>query len=282
MEELLAFVASNSDELIERLYQYQQKEDATGQVYWGNIKESKQTANLLTDDATGHAMLKVVLENRDVHKLAQLWVLGVEIDWRLLYDRARPQRISLPTYPFARERYWIPESDTEQPGRPTKIGEQHGQGVQPELRSMLTETMQQIDLDVLHTESRETVAYVEKKLIEQIINATGLSIKQLDINSSFAEYGVDSITGIRLVNGINQTFGIQLQTAALLQNPDIASLAQYLYAEFGDEIKRQNATSKTFQNGTQSEQGFLAKPRSVVRQPKSLFNSPLVSILGPV
>ncbi|MBV7340208.1 hypothetical protein KFU94_70790 [Chloroflexi bacterium TSY] len=248
----------------------------------GNIKESKQTANLLTDDATGHAMLKVVLENRDVHKLAQLWVLGVEIDWRLLYDRARPQRISLPTYPFARERYWIPESDTEQPGRPTKIGEQHGQGVQPELRSMLTETMQQIDLDVLHTESRETVAYVEKKLIEQIINATGLSIKQLDINSSFAEYGVDSITGIRLVNGINQTFGIQLQTAALLQNPDIASLAQYLYAEFGDEIKRQNATSKTFQNGTQSEQGFLAKPRSVVRQPKSLFNSPLVSILGPV
>jgi len=44
-------------------------------------------------------------------KLAQLWVSGVEIDWQLLYGNPKPQRISLPTYPFAKERYWISMAD---------------------------------------------------------------------------------------------------------------------------------------------------------------------------
>ena len=32
---------------------------------------------------------------------------GLSFDWNKLYGEAKPRRISLPTYPFARERYWI-------------------------------------------------------------------------------------------------------------------------------------------------------------------------------
>jgi polyketide synthase PksN len=39
-----------------------------------------------------------------------LWVRGLNFDWNTLYGDVKPQRISLPTYPFARERYWIPET----------------------------------------------------------------------------------------------------------------------------------------------------------------------------
>lgn len=42
-------------------------------------------------------------------RLAEAWVRGAEIDWRRLYRGAAPSRISLPTYPFARERYWVPQ-----------------------------------------------------------------------------------------------------------------------------------------------------------------------------
>src|SRR4030095_6620619 len=45
-------------------------------------------------------------------KLAKLWAKGVEVSWEMLYPRARPKRVSLPTYPFAKERYWIPEAQT--------------------------------------------------------------------------------------------------------------------------------------------------------------------------
>jgi polyketide synthase PksL len=39
--------------------------------------------------------------------LAQAWVDGLTIEWSVLYSSAKPQRIGLPTYPFAKERYWV-------------------------------------------------------------------------------------------------------------------------------------------------------------------------------
>ncbi|MFZ5637026.1 MAG: polyketide synthase dehydratase domain-containing protein, partial [Pseudomonadota bacterium] len=43
-------------------------------------------------------------------RLVELWTKGLEVDWRLLYGSGRPRRMSLPTYPFAKERYWIDAS----------------------------------------------------------------------------------------------------------------------------------------------------------------------------
>jgi acyl transferase domain-containing protein/2-polyprenyl-3-methyl-5-hydroxy-6-metoxy-1,4-benzoquinol methylase/acyl carrier protein len=39
--------------------------------------------------------------------LGQLWLAGVKVDWSGFYARERRQRLSLPSYPFERERYWI-------------------------------------------------------------------------------------------------------------------------------------------------------------------------------
>src|SRR5262249_44795170 len=47
------------------------------------------------------------IAHRKLSKLAELWTKGLEVDWSKLYGEYRPQRISLPTYPFAKERYWI-------------------------------------------------------------------------------------------------------------------------------------------------------------------------------
>jgi len=39
--------------------------------------------------------------------LGQLWLRGIQIDWAAFYAHEYRRRISLPTYPFQRERYWI-------------------------------------------------------------------------------------------------------------------------------------------------------------------------------
>ena len=44
--------------------------------------------------------------------LANLYVKGYDLDWELLHQGESKQKISLPTYPFAKERYWIPESES--------------------------------------------------------------------------------------------------------------------------------------------------------------------------
>ncbi len=39
--------------------------------------------------------------------LGRLWLAGVVVDWPALYAGQRRRRVSLPTYPFERHRYWI-------------------------------------------------------------------------------------------------------------------------------------------------------------------------------
>jgi acyl transferase domain-containing protein len=51
------------------------------------------------------------IARKNFSRLLELWVRGLNFDWNKLYDSVKPQRISLPTYPFAKERYWIDEVD---------------------------------------------------------------------------------------------------------------------------------------------------------------------------
>ena len=44
-------------------------------------------------------------------KLPELWTRGLFVDWNRLYGEAKPRKISLPTYPFAKDRYWVPDVD---------------------------------------------------------------------------------------------------------------------------------------------------------------------------
>jgi acyl transferase domain-containing protein len=42
-----------------------------------------------------------------LNTVGQLWIAGVPIDWNALHAGEVPRRVSLPTYPFERQRYWI-------------------------------------------------------------------------------------------------------------------------------------------------------------------------------
>jgi acyl transferase domain-containing protein/acyl carrier protein len=39
--------------------------------------------------------------------LGRLWLAGIKIDWSVFYSKEKRRRVSLPTYPFERERYWV-------------------------------------------------------------------------------------------------------------------------------------------------------------------------------
>jgi acyl transferase domain-containing protein/acyl carrier protein len=110
MEERLAMIVSSLNDLKEKLTQYTQGQNEIEECYSGNVNKKKAQTDLLIDGKSGAAFLKVAVEEQEFTKLAQLWVSGIDIDWQLLYPNHKPQRISLPTYPFAKERYWIPTS----------------------------------------------------------------------------------------------------------------------------------------------------------------------------
>jgi acyl transferase domain-containing protein/acyl carrier protein len=50
--------------------------------------------------------------------IGKLWMAGAEIDWASYYDGEKRRRVSLPTYPFERQRYWIEaRREEEESGR---------------------------------------------------------------------------------------------------------------------------------------------------------------------
>jgi acyl transferase domain-containing protein/acyl carrier protein/SAM-dependent methyltransferase len=65
-------------------------------------------ADSLLEGDEGREYLARLVGSGKLEKLARLWVAGTEIEWTLLHSADAPRRISLPGYPFARQRYWIP------------------------------------------------------------------------------------------------------------------------------------------------------------------------------
>src|SRR5690606_21431311 len=72
-------------------------------------------------DASMRAVIDQWLTQRNLPKLLELWVRGFALDWERLYSGARPRRLALPTYPFAKERYWVAPSRAHR--KPESAGE---------------------------------------------------------------------------------------------------------------------------------------------------------------
>ncbi len=108
MEERLAVLVESVDELVDKLQGFlSQKKDEPG-IYHAHIKQSRETINVFAADEDMEKTLAAWIEKEKYGKLAKLWVQGLDFDWQRLYTAGLPQRVSLPTYPFERERYWIP------------------------------------------------------------------------------------------------------------------------------------------------------------------------------
>ncbi|GAA2710208.1 MULTISPECIES: SDR family NAD(P)-dependent oxidoreductase [Streptomyces] len=61
----------------------------------------------------GASYLERLVREGRLDRVARLWEDGAEIDWSALRSGDRPAPVSMPTYPFARERHWLTaESDS--------------------------------------------------------------------------------------------------------------------------------------------------------------------------
>lgn len=115
MEWRVAFVASDLRELSARMEAFVAEKDTAG-CYHNHVRRGNELANVFgTDEELEEAISKWMTKWK-VDRLAQLWVQGVEINWEKMYGNRHPRRMSLPTYPFDGERYWVPAENEAEAG----------------------------------------------------------------------------------------------------------------------------------------------------------------------
>jgi acyl transferase domain-containing protein len=108
MEQRLGFVASSVQQLAEKLDAYVNGERRIEELHRGHVKRGAESVNIINqDDDVKETIVEKLIADKKFSKLLELWVNGLEVNWNKLYGEAAPQRVTLPTYPFAKERYWI-------------------------------------------------------------------------------------------------------------------------------------------------------------------------------
>ncbi|MFN6560832.1 MAG: amino acid adenylation domain-containing protein [Nostoc sp. ChiSLP01] len=163
---------------------------------------------------------RVMLES-----LSALYISKAKIDW-LGFDRDYSRRrLSLPTYPFQRKRYWIQQESTmpNQLSQPMKTNAIAGSAAS---EALATNGLNPALTTFTKTNQKQTILTTLRTLVANLLKAEP---SEIDINAPFLEMGADSIVLIDAVNSIETTYGIKITIRQLFEElTTLDALANYL------------------------------------------------------
>jgi amino acid adenylation domain-containing protein len=204
MEERLAWTASSLSEASDTLRLFVSNQPGAD-FFCGNVERIDPTASLLVSGPEGEQFLAAASRNGSLDKLGRLWVAGVEIDWNLLYEKDRPRRVSLPGYPFARNRYW------------------YGDAVRSagEAVSIRTEPI---------TSAASVTDDVVRLLGGIIAGVLGCPPAEIDADRDLGRYGFGSLYVLGVIDQLEVATGLRIPAKAFFECRTLRELAQRVAA----------------------------------------------------
>lgn len=171
--------------------------------------------------------LKFLLET-----LGQLWLAGVQIQWPELYRSKRRQLLSLPTYPFERQSYWIEifQKSTPQTSKGWSAQTSLYQHLVSRVAKLHVHTALPLKL-VSHwkkrTERRHTLKSTLKQTLVDMLEES-LGVESIGVHDNFFDLGIDSLLAIELSTRLSKKFQVKLNQGQLIETPNIEMLASII------------------------------------------------------
>jgi phthiocerol/phenolphthiocerol synthesis type-I polyketide synthase E len=147
--------------------------------------------------------------------LGQLWSAGIDVDWTPLRGGARSQLVSLPGYPFERQRHWVdykPTAGGSEAGPTNEMAPPASAGTAEKARTAINGS-----------------SPMEASL--QGIWAQCLGVDSVDRNANFFELGGDSLVAISVAMAATH-HELDLTPQDLYDNQTVAALAKVLAARY--------------------------------------------------
>ncbi|MEO2205373.1 beta-ketoacyl synthase N-terminal-like domain-containing protein [Paenibacillus pabuli] len=182
-EERLALTAASIDELWMKLSTWLQGDNIRGNaVFQGKVNKRDDVLALLAQDECMEDVIEAWFKKGEYNKLLSLWVRGLALDWNMLYPNANPRRVSLPTYPFERQRHWLQISNPEVRHVDKESGNRQAATI-----VAVKESINSI------TESGVTRISIGNRIINLFASLLGVNASEIDRDQSMVEMGADSI-----------------------------------------------------------------------------------------
>lgn len=105
----LAFVFSNKEELEIKLNAFVAGKESM--YYWGRMNDVEES---ILDLNVIENVIKGINLAENLNEIAKQWVMGSSVDWNKLNNNNNHKLFDLPIYPFAKEEYWLPQSEKNQ------------------------------------------------------------------------------------------------------------------------------------------------------------------------
>lgn len=149
--------------------------------------------------------------NAPLSELPARCVQGASVNWAEHFASSDARRIPLPTYPFQRQRHWVPMGNSSAPAAAlSKAAE--AQAHTP-LETAPAET------DPPRTDNQRALAEIFKQV---------LGAKRIGINDNFFELGGSSLMAIEVMAQIEKVLAMRLEPRLMIDRPTIALLAEYV------------------------------------------------------
>jgi rifamycin polyketide synthase module 1/2/3 len=147
--------------------------------------------------------------------LARLYVRGVRLDWAAVYAGTRAVRVDLPTYPFQRQRYWLPRSGGPAAPPPSTQGASaHDHDRAGALRAL---------------PAAQRLAALEELVRGEVARVLGhATADAVAADQPLADAGLSSLTAAELRDRLAATVATDLALTAVFDHPTPARLARHL------------------------------------------------------
>lgn len=80
-------------------------------------------------------------------------------------------------------------------------------------------------------------AQIQQKVVNSVSGILHIDEEDLNMEQSFREFGVDSITGIEIIREINKEFQINMDSVDIYEYPTIPDMVQHIKKLIGKEVK---------------------------------------------
>lgn len=158
--------------------------------------------------------------------LAELWVSGVVVDWRAVFEGSGARPVELPTYAFQRKNYWL-QGATAKPITEAWRGEHIGDWPPDEV-----DVAEQSLLDELAGNPRmPRREIILRAVLDQVAAVAGeYSSHGADPESSLLEEGFNSLMAMELRNRLSTITALDIPPGVLFDSPTPSALAAYVDA----------------------------------------------------
>ncbi|MGB3468241.1 MAG: beta-eliminating lyase-related protein, partial [Cyclobacteriaceae bacterium] len=207
--------------------------------------------------------------------VAAKWMQGYKIEWAIFYEAQKPNKISLPTYPFQGESYWagvkgaIPltiNGSGETPAN--KMEKNHSKSSEYSApRAIPVKEATRSAISVPETEianaenpatglQRDEIANYLKEICCDLLK---IPVQKMSDNKPFSVYGIDSIL-VREITGIMEKKLGALPKTLFFQCANINELTDYLVKNHSPQLE------KTFRSrsSTVTTSAVIARPTDQV------------------